>query len=333
MALRFSVFHRASQTMERGLVSSTWVADSLKAGNPRLRILDATWFLPNSPFACPVDGSSAAAEFAKGPRLPGAGFFDLDAIADKSSGLPHMLPTGEILGKALASLGVSRDSEVVVYDRLGIFSAPRLWYTLKAFGHPAVAVLDGGLPRWLEEGREVRSGAPDDRPGPAAEVSWTLNTSMVWDLQQVMENVSAPSAQVIDARPGPRFHGSAPEPRAGMRGGHIPSSLSVPFGEMLTPERKMKSQAQLTEVFAAAGVPLQAPSAEGTQPFLVTSCGSGMTAAILGLALRTVDFPVETHWGLYDGSWTEYGSKSDTKIVKTGPAGEEESVPPFEPNL
>lgn len=332
MVLRLSLLRATSHAMERGLVSSAWLAQGLKAGNPRLRILDATWFLPNSPFACPVEGSSAAAEFAKGPRLPGAGFFDLNEVADKSSGLPHMLPTGEILAKALAALGVSRDSEVVVYDQLGFFSAPRLWYTLKAFGHPAVAVLDGGLPRWLKEGLEVQTGPPEGGPAPVPEESWTLNTSMVWSLQQVMANISSQEARVVDARPAARFQGTAPEPRADMRGGHIPGSLSVPFGEVLTPERTMKTPAQLLEVFGSSGVPVQAGEGQKA-PLLVTSCGSGMTAAIVGLALRQLDFPVETNWALYDGSWTEYGARTDTQIVKTGPEGKEEVVPPLDAKL
>jgi len=293
-------------------------------------LLDATWFLPNSPFACPVEGSSAAAEFAKGPRLPGACFFDLDAVADTSGhGLPHMLPSGETLGKALASMGVSHESEIVVYDQLGIFSAPRLWFTLKAFGHESVAVLDGGLPAWQKEGLEVEEGPESQAPEAVPEESWTLSKHMVWDLQRVMDNVRTQEAKVLDARPAPRFSGSAPEPRPGMRGGHMPGSLSVPFGLLLS-AGSMKEPAELRDVLSTAGVLLQAPTEceEWKPPFLVTSCGSGMTACIVGLALKRAGFPIETNWAVYDGSWIEYGGRSDTEIVKIGPNGIE-AVPPL----
>ena len=146
---------------------------------------------------------------------------------------------------------------------------------------------------------------------------------MVWSLQQVMGNIKSQEAKVVDARPSGRFHGTVPEPRAGMRGGRIPGSVSVPFGEVLTATRTMKSQAELLQVFSAAGLSWQDDS---KPPALVSSCGSGMTACILGLALRQLDFPVETNWAVYDGSWTEYGARSDTEIVKTGAEGEEQSV-------
>jgi len=333
-----SFFCSASQAMERGLVSPAWVVEGLKAGNPRLRIVDATWFLPNSPFACPVEGASAEALFARGPRLPGASFFDLDAVADSSSGLPHMLPTGGVLAKALAELGISKESDVVVYDQLGMFSAPRFWYTLKAFGHPSVAVLDGGLPGWLQVGGEVQSTPPaDTAPVAVPEETWTLNPSMVWSLQQAKANISERAAQVIDARPGGRFLGTTLEPRPGMRSGHMPGSVSVPFAEVLTSSKTMKSQDELLQVFAGAGVLLRSPSMDASEswipPFLVTSCGSGMTAAILGLALNQLSFPIESNWALYDGSWMEYGGRSDTEVVKTGPDGEEVSQPPLDPKL
>lgn len=317
--------------MERGLVSTDWLASRLASGNPKLRVVDATWFLPNSPFACPVEGSSAAAEFEKGPRLPTAGFFDLDAVADTSLDLPHMLPPAGKLATALAELGISKDSEVVVYDQLGIFSAPRFWYTLKAFGHPLVAVLDGGLPRWLEEGRHTESGVVRSGPSPAPEETWSLNPGMVWDLSRVMANIQKPEAQIVDARPAGRFTASVPEPRPGMRGGHMPGSINVPFAEVLTSERTMKQPEELAEVFNRVGLQLS-PNIDATRqmPYIVSSCGSGMTACILGLALRQLDFPIETRWAVYDGSWTEYGARSDTEIVKVGPGGESVKVPPLD---
>lgn len=302
--------------MQRGLVSCEWLRQGLQGrAAEQLRLLDATWFLPNSPFACPVAGSTAATQFARGPRLPGARFFDVDAVSDPHSALPHMMPTAPVLASALARLGVSREHDVVVYDQLGIFSAPRAWYTLKAFGHPSVAVLDGGLPQWLREGGEVESGEPADHAPLPREESWALNGGMVWDLGQVSANLQSPGAQVVDARGAPRFSGTAPEPREGMRSGRIPGSLNVPFATLLTEGQTMKSGAELSAVFAAAGLELDG------QRRVVTSCGSGLTACIVGLALKQAGFPVESRWAVYDGSWSEYGARSDTRVVKDGPGG------------
>eukprot|EP00928_Gymnodinium_smaydae_P072238 TRINITY_DN55635_c0_g1_i1.p1 TRINITY_DN55635_c0_g1~~TRINITY_DN55635_c0_g1_i1.p1 ORF type:complete len:349 (+),score=80.26 TRINITY_DN55635_c0_g1_i1:122-1048(+) len=308
--------------MERGLVSCEWLATSLRdrSAEHRPKLVDATWFLPNSPFAAPED-STALAEYEK-RRIPGAVFFDIDRVADVSVPIPHMLPTADTLAEALAALGISRTSEVVVYDQHGIFSAPRVWYTLKAFGHPSVAVLDGGLPQWQRDGHALDE-RPPAAPEPVPRETWTLNTSMVWNLEQVVGNIKEPSAKILDARPAARFSGSAPEPRAGMRGGHVPGSANVPFPSLLTPERTMKDAKSLVSIFSDAGVETNA----ATSQRLVTSCGSGLTACIVGLALRQINFPVESNWAVYDGSWSEYGSRSDTPIVKDGPDGTDVEVP------
>ncbi|CAE8683410.1 unnamed protein product [Polarella glacialis] len=315
--------------MECGLVSCEWLKEQLDKAAPNLRIVDATWFLPNSPFAAPQGSKGAAGDYLAGPRLPGAVFFDIDAVATHGD-LPHMLPNEATFAAAMGALGIEPGTDVVAYDRLGIFSAPRFWYTLKvAFGHTGeVAVLNGGLPRWQELGFTVESGDLPEPPPPAPMASWKLDARAVWDLEQVEANIAKPEALVLDARAAARFHGEAPEPRAGMRGGHIPGSLNVPFVALLSSgpgARTMLPPTELRGVLQSAGLDLAGLSSTDGQP-VVISCGSGLTACVVGLALYQAGFPLQ-RWSVYDGAWSEWGARQDTPILRRGADGQEEPVP------
>lgn len=318
--------------MERGLVSCEWLkAELSRSDSSPLRVVDATWYLPNSPFAAPEASGGAQEQFLNGPRLPGATFFDIDAVSETHpEGLsPHMLPSEEKFVAAMCAMGVNEDTRVVVYDRHGIFSAPRFWYTLKVvFGHaPDVAVLDGGLPRWQALGYATEDGFPD-APEPAAVGAWKRNDSAAWNIGQVRGNVDAKDALVVDARPSARYLGSVPEPRPGMRGGHMPGSVNVPFVELLTaPPRTMLPPTELTQRLEATGVVVsELASKEANGPVVVTSCGSGLTACIVGLAMHQVGLPL-SKWAVYDGSWAEWGALKDTPIVRQGADGQDEVVP------
>lgn len=314
--------------METGLVSCEWLKAQLDAKVP-LRIVEATWYLPNSPFAAPEGSKGPQADYMSGPRLPGAVYFDIDAVSSPGPpGTLHMLPDEDTFAAAMAALQIEPGTRVVAYDRLGLFSAPRFWYTLKvAFGHPAeVAVLDGGLPRWQQLGFPVEDAPPALEP-PTAMSSWKRSTNAAWDLEQVRSNIAQQEAKLLDARPAGRFWGEAPEPRPGLRGGHIPHSLSVPFVSLLTdgPVRTMLPPAQLREKLEAAGVAidsLQQPDGQA----IVTSCGSGLTACVVGLALHQVGLPLQ-RWSVYDGSWSEWGSHKDTPIMRRNSKGELEPTP------
>lgn len=319
--------------MERGLVSCEWLRDELDKGGEPIRLVDATWYLPNSPFAAPEGSGGAKAEYLAGPRLPGAVFFDIDGVASAHpDGLLHMLPSEDTFAAAMAALQIERATRVVAYDRHGIFSSPRFWYTLKvAFDHPAdVAVLDGGLPRWRELGYALEEGslAPAEVPVPAPMSSWSRNPNGAWTLEGVRTNIESREALLLDARSAGRFTGTAPEPRAGMRGGHIPGSLSMPFTDLLTaaPARMLRPPKELGDCLKAAGVEIDKLSAADGIP-IVTSCGSGLTACVVGLAMHQLGLPL-SRWAVYDGSWAEWGSKPDTPIVRQGADGTEEPTPP-----
>lgn len=276
----------------RTLVSTDWLAAHLK--DPDLRVIDASWYLPDA-------GRDARSEYAAG-HIPGARFFDIDAITDQRSALPHMAPPPEKFISRMRAMGIGDGHQVVVYDGAGLFSAARVWWTFRLMGKLDVAVLDGGLPKWQAEGREI-----EDMPPVLRDRHMTVSRQnhMVKDVTQVAHASKLAEAEIIDARSAPRFRGEAPEPRPGLRSGHIPGSKSVPFATMLNPDGTMKPVADLRAVFQAAGVNLAKPA--------ITTCGSGVTAAVLSLALERIG---HKNHALYDGSWAEWGMYDDLDVEK-----------------
>jgi thiosulfate/3-mercaptopyruvate sulfurtransferase len=277
------------------LVSTDWLAAHL--GDPSLVLLDASWYLPAA-------GRDARAEFAAA-HIPGAVFADLDALSDETAPYPHTLPRPEVLAVRFGALGVGDDSAVVVYDGSGQhFSAPRTWYMLRTLGHARVAVLDGGLPAWVRAGRPVTSDVPAIVPG---RLTPRPDATRWRDLAAMRANVDTAAEQVVDARSAARFAAEEPEPRAGVRGGHLPGARHVHYASLVEADGTLQPADALRARFAAAGVDLARP--------IVASCGSGVTACVLALALDVLGAP---HTAVYDGSWTEWGSQRDTP-VETGP--------------
>ena len=272
------------------LVSTDWLLAHLS--DPDVVVIDASWHMP----ATNRDGRR---EFLAG-HIPGAAFFDLDAVSDHTSPLPHMLPSPEDFASAMGALGVSNDVRVVVYDAAGLFSAPRLWWMLRIFGHEHVAILDGGLPKWTAEGRPLDKGEAH----PTARVFTPhFNAAAVADVAQVRDALDSGSAQVLDARAAPRFLGQAPEPRAGLASGHMPGALNLPMTDLIA-DGRLKEPDALEAALTAIGV-------SGDKP-VITSCGSGVSAAVITLALARLGRPIGR---LYDGSWTEWGGRSDLPVA------------------
>lgn len=276
------------------LVSTQWLANHLKS--PDLRIIDASWYLPDAQ-------RDAQAEY-KAAHIPGARFVDIDDVSDARSDIPHMLPAVEKFMSRMRALGIGDGHQVVVYDGSGLFSAARVWWMFKYFGQENVAVLDGGLPKWKQEGRPLTDEPPVIRDRHMVP---SVQPDLLRDVTQVAASSKLGDHTIIDARSAARFRGDAPEPREGLRSGHIPNARNVPYASLLGDDGTLKAPTELRTIFEAAGVDLDKPA--------ITSCGSGVTAAILSLALERIGV---TH-ALYDGSWAEWGMYGDLRAA-TGEA-------------
>ena len=274
------------------LVSTDWLHAHLN--DPDLRILDASWYLP-------AMGRNGRAEY-DAAHIPGARYFDIDEISDQRSELPHMAPPVEKFISRMRAMGVGDGHQVVIYDGMGLFSAPRVWWTFRLMGKNDVAVLDGGLPKWLAEGRPTEDMPPILRD---RHITVQRQAGLVKDVTQVAKAAKLGDHAIVDARPAGRFKGSEPEPRPGLRAGHIPGAKNLPFGQVLNADGTMKAPDALRAVFDAAGVDLSKP--------VITSCGSGVTAAVLSLALERMG---HRNHALYDGSWAEWGMYDDLAIEK-----------------
>ena len=273
------------------LVSTEWLAAAL--GRPGLRVLDGSWYLPGS-------GRNPAAEYFEA-HIPGALFFDLDATSDRSVSLPHMLPPPAAFGEMMSALGLNDSDDIVVYDGSGVnLSAPRVWWTFRALGHERVSVLDGGFAKWRREGRPVERGIVRAQPGrfTARAVPNAVRT-----LAAVRANIESGAEQLVDMRSAGRFAGVDPEPRPGLRGGHIPGSLNLPFNELVGPDGTMLPAEQLRRRVREAGVDLSCP--------VIATCGSGTSACALVLGLHLLG---HHDTSVYDGAWAEWGGRADTPI-------------------
>ena len=275
----------------RTLVSTEWLAAHLS--DPDLRVLDGSWYLPEA-------GRDARAEY-EAAHVPGARFFDIDDIADTRSDLPHMAPPPEKFMSRLRAMGVGDGHQVVVYDGAGLFSAARVWWLFKLMGKPDIAVLDGGFPKWQAEGRPVEDLAPLARD---RHMTAQRQSHLVKDVTQVAEAAKLRDWQIVDARSAARFRGEEPEPREGLRAGHIPGSCNLHYRALLNDDGTMKDAAGLRAAFDAAGVALDKP--------VITTCGSGVTAAIVNLALARLGHDAHA---LYDGSWAEWGRYPDLAVA------------------
>ncbi|MBI1209165.1 MAG: 3-mercaptopyruvate sulfurtransferase [Azospirillum sp.] len=287
-----------SQSCPNALVCSEWLKVHL--AQPDLRLIDGTYLMPGS-------GRDAHAEYAAW-HIPGAVFFDIDEISDKTSSLPHMLPDAGTFAAKVGALGIGNDSRVVIYDSHGMMSAARVWWMFRAFGHRAVAVLDGGLPKWRAEGHPVTAEPTIPRP---VSFSASLNPALYRSATAVLANITSRAEQLVDARAAGRFDGSVEDPWPGRRRGHVPGSLNLPYTDLLDPASKTFLPAdQLAARIAAAGIDRSRP--------VIASCGSGVTACVVALALELAGTAAPV--AVYDGSWAEWGLPDPGRPVESGAA-------------
>lgn len=277
----------------KNLVSADWLLQHL--GDSSVKVIDGSWYLPQQ-------GRDAVAEYAAG-HIPGAVFFDLDRHSDKNSDLPHMMPSAEVFTAAVSGLGISNSDHIIIYDGLGFMSAPRIWWMFKAFGHENVSVLDGGMPAWNRADGPVENQQTDVTPSNYLAV---LNEKYIATRDSILTFVKNGNRQIIDARSAERFSGRAPEPREGLKSGHMPGAKNLPFQKLVGSGGVFRSGTELQQAFEDSGIDLSRP--------VVTTCGSGVTAAILTLGLEELGHDDNK---LYDGSWAEWGSHPETsdKII------------------
>ena len=276
--------------MQNPFVSTQWLAERLDA--PGIVLVDGSWFLPNA-------NRKPHEEYLAG-HIPGAVFFDIDGVADKSTGLPHMLLPPEEFARQVGALGIGDNMTIVIYDEAGLFSAPRVWWELSAMGAPDIRLLEGGGPKWRAEGRPLESGPSRRRP---AVFTPQFHPDLVRDFAQVKTTLAA-HGTIVDARPAGRFAGRDPEPRPGLPSGHMPGARNVPATDLVA-DGKLRPAAELEAIFDRAGVDLTKP--------IVTTCGSGVTASTLRLALMAAG---AQHVAVYDGAWAEWGARPDAELVK-----------------